>query len=498
MNEVTLPVQEILALLWRRRALIGIVFGAGVATVIVLAWLQPPTYRATAKLMVTSARATMTVSPDANERPRVDPVTDSDLGAEVAMLGSKPLLREVLEPHQAELDNKPAPTLFGRALAALGYPLRLPGRIYRAIHGLPPASPLDEWVDDMSRKLMVSTVGRSTLIEVSFEDAKPAWAAEVVNSVVTHHLDRHVRMNQQASAQQFYESQREVLTGKLREAEEARRAFYEREGIEAVGQSLPVLRKRVGQLQGALADAETGLAESGAEADYLSQALQAMPRNVVASVPGGRATGADLIQSRLLELELQRSQLLSQYAPSSMKVADVDRQLAEARRLLDEQKERGVTVTDPTRQGLDVNLTQARARVAALQARIAALHQQLDESQQQLTHLESIASEQDKLEQEVSAAKASLATYTKKEEEARFSNALDESRIVNISVVDRAAVPTTPEPSKRSLTIALGAIVSMAAGLGLAFVRDRLDPSVKSASEARRLTGIPVLAEIPS
>jgi capsular polysaccharide biosynthesis protein len=43
----------------------------------------------------------------------------------------------------------------------------------------------------------------------------------------------------------------------------------------------------------------------------------------------------------------------------------------------------------------------------------------------------------------------------------------------------------------------LGAVVSLAAGLGLAFVRDRFDPSVKSAAEAQRLAGLPVLSEIP-
>jgi uncharacterized protein involved in exopolysaccharide biosynthesis len=98
----------------------------------------------------------------------------------------------------------------------------------------------------------------------------------------------------------------------------------------------------------------------------------------------------------------------------------------------------------------------------------------------------------------VSTAKQSLGTYLKKEEDARFSNALDESRIVNVTVVDRATVPGMPLQSKRAMTILLGSIVSLAAGIGLAFVRDRLDPSVKGGSEAQRISGLPLLAEIPS
>lgn len=495
MNEQSFPIEEITALLWRRRALIGVVFVIGVATVVVLAWLQAPTYRATARLMVTSARATTTISPDANERPRVDPVTDSDLGSEIAMLGSTSLLREVLEPYSDRIEPPPTSPM-QRIRQFVTYPLSIPGRVYRLIHNLPPDSALDEWTAQASGHLGVAQVGRSTLIEVAYEDRRPEWAAELVNSLVSHHVERHVRMNQQASTQQFYESQRELLGGTLRDAESALRNFYEQEGIATSGAGVPALRKRIVQLEGSLADAQTELAESSAEAEFLERAMHDL------TAGGGMAApvqaGAALIKGRIVELELQRSQLLTQYAPTSMKMADLDRQIAEARRLLDEEKRSGPAVSDPARQTLEANLTKTQARTAALQARTAAVREQLESSRVQLEHLGSVASKQEHLEQDVTSAKRSLATYLKKEEEARFSNALDESRIVNVSIVERASPPVRPLQSKRTRTILMGAVMSLSAGLGLAFVRDRIDPTVKSGSEARRISALPVLAEIPS
>lgn len=497
--EPTVPVQEILALLWRRRALVALVSAVGLATAVVLTWLQAPTYRATAKLMVTSARATITVSPDANERPRVDPVTDADLGAEVALLSSRSLLREVLEPLAAARAAAPAAAGFGaRVWRVLRYPLAIPGRLYRSLHALPPPSALDLWLDDVRRRLSVDTVGHSNLIEVAFEDSRPRRAAELVNSLVSLHVERHVRRNQEASAEQFYEAQGRRLAEKLNEAEGALHAFYDREGLGGEGEGLPALRQRVSHLETDLADGRTALAESSAEADYLARALQGLPREGVAPAPGLRTSPGDVVQARLLELELERSQLLTQYAPTSVKVADIDRRIAEARRLLAGQQERGMLPADPVHQAITANLTQTRARAAALQARIDAVGAQLEAARPQLQHLEAIASEQDRLEQEVSAAKQSLATYLKKEEEARFSKAMDESRIVNVTVVERASVPESPQPSKRAVTILLGAVVSLAAGLGLAFARDLLDGTIKSSSEARRLAGVPVIAEIPS
>ena len=40
------------------------------------------------------------------------------------------------------------------------------------------------------------------------------------------------------------------------------------------------------------------------------------------------------------------------------------------------------------------------------------------------------------------------------------------------------------------------AIASLIAGIGVAFLRDRLDPAVKSAAEAQGVTGLPILAEV--
>ncbi len=494
MNEPAIPWQEIAAMLWRRRALIAVVFATGLLTVIVLAWLKAPAYRAAARIMVIPARATITVSPDANEGSRVAPL---DMDSEVALLSSKELLREVLEPYRGRPDEEQPTGIVHTVLSALRYPFGLPGRIYRWIHDLPPISGFEYWVDTVANQLSVTPIGRSSLIEVAYEDAQPAWAAEMVNSVVSRHVEHHIRMNQQSGAQQFYEQQRELLADKLRQAEAALRDFSDREGT--MNDSLASLRKRVAGIQSSMAETEAKLAENNAKAEFLSRAASVLPKGASDGASPSRGLGGDLVRARILELELQRSQLLAQYAPTSMKVSDIERQLAEAKRLLGEQGQSGASaIGDTGRMALEIDLTKARAQTAALEARAQTLRAQLDGYQTQLEHLDAIGSEQERLEQEVTTAKQSLLTYLKKEEEARFSSALDESRIVNVRIVDRAVVPETPEPSKRTMTIVLGAAMSLAAALGLAFVRDRLDPSVKSSSEARRVSGLPILAEIPS
>ena len=156
------------------------------------------------------------------------------------------------------------------------------------------------------------------------------------------------------------------------------------------------------------------------------------------------------------------------------------------------------TAVNPAYQALEMDLAQTRAQMAAVKARVDTLRAQISDHRSKVGHLDEIASEQEHLEQQLAAAKEAYGTYAKKEEEARFSSALDESSIVNIAIAERAETPIAPVKSKSLIIFAVGAFMSLFAGLGLAFVRDRLDPAVKSAAEAKGVTGLPILAEVSS
>ena len=482
---------EVLAMLVRRRKLIGSIFLIGIIAAIIYSWLQGPSYRATAVLIVGSARAHIPVSPDANSMPMVEQVTEQDLNSEVALLKSDSLVREVLQPYADRLAREAPPSFLTEVF-------ELPSRVYDRMHGVAPVSPFEKWVRRTARQIAVTPVAKSDLIEVSYRAGRPEWAAEFVNQLVLRHVQRAAELDQQSEAQKFFENQRQLLGQRLGDAEGARRVFSEREGIDSVPEQRTQLHARLAELQSALAKADADLSEGRAREQFLQKELQA-PR--VALEP--RADAGDpqqLIRNRLIDLELQRSQLLAQFAPTSIRVQAVDRQIADARRLLSAEANRpgAVSGVSPYVQTLKVELAQAQAQAAAVKARFDTLQQQIGDYKARLAHLDQIAAEHDRLEQDLTAAKTSFATYVKKAEEARFSHALDESRILNVTVAEPATVPPGPEPSRRPVIVVVAALLSLALGAGLAYLRDRIDPSVKSAFEAHQITGLPVLADIAS
>jgi len=497
MTEQQIPWREIVAVIHRRQRFILQVFLGGFLTVAIGVWTQEPNYRAAATLMVTSDRAQIVVSPDANTRPNVERVTEGDMNSEVALIRSEALIRDVLAPYWKE-SKEEAPGFIGRVVSVLTFPLRIPSLLYGMLHKVPPVTGLDRWVRSTAANMGVGLVSKSNLIEVSFYSSSPEWAAEFLNKLVARHIERRAKLSQQSEARRFFESQRDVLATRSVEAEAALEEFNRRNGVDSLSPEQRLgMRTRLEGMQAMLSNSERELAEGTARIAFLTSEIKNYPKNI--ATESKIAQNQQFIKPKILELELLRSELLAKYAPTSVKIRDLDRQLAAAKRLMASNPETLAETTNtinPAYQSLEVDLAQTRAQMAAVGARVEALRTQVAENKTVVAHLDEISSEQERLEHAVSSSKEAAATYSKKEEEARFTTALDESTLVDLAIAESAEVPTVPEKTKQAFMFGLGTIMSLVAGIGLAFLRDWLDPAVKSAAEATNVTGLPILAEV--
>ncbi|RMD84630.1 MAG: hypothetical protein D6815_03785 [Candidatus Dadabacteria bacterium] len=490
--------QEIIAPLFRRRKLIVTTVVVGVSTAAILAWLTPPQYTATAAILVEAKRTEVAVSPDENTRSFVSNVGEGAINAQAVLLSSPSLTREVLSRHLPEAESLSSDKFSLRSLVTL--PLRLPGILYNRLHNMPEPSLLDQWTQATLDRIEVYAVPRSNLITVRFSDPDPQWAAMFVNELLQLHIDRSAEMSEQSTAMRFYRQQGQLLLTKLDRARRQLQEFRQRAGGDLALLDEDELRARIGDLQLSRMNTKAALAEAEARGKFLRKELENLP-----SVTGQPASvgfeALQALQQRILELRIQRTELLSRYAPTSTRVRELDEQIAKLEHMMDSEQPvagESVALANPAYQQLESQIVNTRAEIAAGKARLQALNEQIEAYAQKLSALERVSSEKDRLENEVATLRRAYNTYMQKEEAARFSDALDESRIVNVSIAELATVPTIPDPSKRGIALILGFGFSLCAGIALAFIRDRLDPAIKSRAHAERVAEAPVLAEIPS
>jgi succinoglycan biosynthesis transport protein ExoP len=99
------------------------------------------------------------------------------------------------------------------------------------------------------------------------------------------------------------------------------------------------------------------------------------------------------------------------------------------------------------------------------------------------------------LKREIETNRNLLDTYTQRQKEQEL--AIASGRPDNIKISNYAVTPSSPVGPQRSRNILVAFLISLAAGIGLAFLLDYLDDSVKTSDDIGRHLGLPTLALIP-
>ncbi len=130
-------------------------------------------------------------------------------------------------------------------------------------------------------------------------------------------------------------------------------------------------------------------------------------------------------------------------------------------------------------------LDEARVEILALGKKIA---------NARTTDKNGVVIKDDSLQAELTIATDLYATLAEKLETLRVNEQLENGagRVVSVAVAD--AVPIAPKPVRNAI---LGLAVGLVFGVGMAFLLEYLDNTIKSTDEAERLYGAPVLGQIP-
>jgi len=479
MEEGSIPWLQLLETVWRRGKLVLAVGLAGAVIVAAWVWLTPPLYRAHASIQLGAQRVT---------GPRTDAMADKGIESEVAMLSSPTLVKEALE------SLGPAPRR-----PAVEHTWNPFNAAYRWFHHLPAPDPLDERVRAVAQNIEANRVEETNVVEVAYRGGNPKWAANFVNTLVAKHIERIARLSEQTDTRHFYQGQRDVVYRRLEAARDALNRFRERQGSDLAPGDDAELHKAMAELDTERATADSQLAEAQARVGYLSKEIGRHPAKITSEAEVHADDSVRTLEARLTQLEVQRSEMLTKYTPTSTMVTGVDAQIAEVRKLLKGQvteKASTKTAVNPTFQTVEVELVQRQAEQAALNARVRALAAAQGKVRAQIDRLANLSPELERLQNDEKSANEAYLDYLRKSEEARLGRALDQSGLVNINLLEPAEVPDSPEPSKSLLKLLSGIGASFALGIALALLVERLDPKVNSAAQAERITGVPVIESL--
>jgi len=334
-------------------------------------------------------------------------------------------------------------------------------------------------IDNFSRRLQVKPVRLTRLVEVSFDAKDPTLAADCVNELSSAFIDLNINMKYAATEQatEFLGSQIKTLQAEIEQKAKELQGLEAQANIVALGDKETTIIDRLSELNKALTEAQIDR--------YKKEATYNELKNVTPDfVP--EAINNLLIQ-RLREdyvkLKREYQKMEERFQPDYPELQRAKVEMEAARKSLADETQNLV-------KGAYSDYQTALKREGSLEAAF-------NEQKNAAFEMNSSAVLYNGLKIEVQNKKTLLDSLLRRESETGVEARLKGLRTSNVRVVDRASVPVRPSSPRKARNLALALLLGLGGGVGLAFLFDFLDNSIKTSEDVERYAGLPTLGVVP-
>jgi len=453
----------------------GILTGAIVAAV-----LQAPQYTATTKFLVGDSRIDPVVTTEATVPTPPKAVSEEDLNSELELLRSPDVLRQVVMACGLDQGKSMLDRVFG-----MPSPER---RIARASAGL-------------AKDLKLEVVKKSNLIAVNYTSGDPQKAAQVLRSLADAYLQKHVAVHSPPGQFDFFAQETERYKKNLSDAESQLKSFSQQEDGVAPQLSRDITLQKLSEFRSTLQQTQADIASTQQRIKTLEKQAGITPeRLTTAQRQSDDAQTLQALKSTLMNLQLKRTELLTKYQPSYPLVQEVDKEIGETQAAIvtEEAKPLKEQTTDrnPTYSWISEELAKARAEESSLQAKATATQSIVATYEARAHDLAQKSLTEQDLQRTIKTDEENYLLYLHKQEQARMTEALDRTRILNVAVAEPPSSPSFPSNSPWPLLFG-GIFFAAFAAMGAVAAQHFLDPSFRTPSEVADELNVPLLAAVP-
>lgn len=365
--------------------------------------------------------------------------------------------------------------------------------------------------------LTINQVERTNLVNVTVKSTNPDLAAKVANKVAEVFIEQDINREMQGAKQAYEDLSKSIedLKGTIAAQEQERINYMRSSGLplrEGKGNDLNA--ERLQTLSGQWLTAEDdrrklqGIYEAAQRASGSGDILAVVGDNK--AIQDARSQNikrtADLenrideIDKKIQEAETEKAALLVKYQPEYPEVQKVEVRIASLKQSRERiQKEVSEKIKS---EGEKLEKNAEREVLRGLQAQLEAAQRR--EAQLRVAYMNEVSSANQQgqaetrlttLTREIETNRGLLDTYTQRQKEQEL--AISSGRPDNLKISALAQKSLSPIGPQRNRNILIAFLISLAAGIGLAFLLDYLDDSIKTSDDVGRYLGLPTLALIP-
>jgi uncharacterized protein involved in exopolysaccharide biosynthesis len=305
-------------------------------------------------------------------------------------------------------------------------------------------------------------------------------AALVPNRLADLYLKKHIEVHGNGDAASFFDERTAHYQQQLDAAQRALTQFRQTGDVSLLNEQKQAYLRRATDLKVSLEEADSQVRDAEVRLRLMAQQRSGQPMQVETGSRTVRTSALlDRLKASAVDLQTRRAELLTKYDPQYRLVKEVDQQIAETKAAIERESQPQLAdssqAPNPLRQTLEGEILRLESQVAGLRARREALAADLGEYRGRQSRLEALTANHNDLERSVKIAEENYLVYQRKLEEAKLGDALDQKRILNVAILERAEVPALPASQHRAYLLIFGFFAAGFGALGGAFITDYLE-----------------------
>jgi succinoglycan biosynthesis transport protein ExoP len=334
-------------------------------------------------------------------------------------------------------------------------------------------------------RLKLENIKDSNIITLSYESKDPELATSIVNNLVAAYTDYRAQISHDSEDYHFFDSQIDLAEQELNKLEQRHTKFKQSEEIISPETQQEILLTKLADYEKAVTEVRTK--RIGKEA-MLKIIREQIVKGAEANIPVTESSDSPSrekfiakLKGELMDMELERDELLQKYTPKYEKVVNLEEAIASTKKRIE----------------LEINqiIDSEEAAIRALQAEEEVLVKTISTLNWQIKQFAEKEYDFSRLSRGINDNREVYSMLLKQREEARISQS-KLGRGVTIKVISPAMVPTEPIRPRKKLNVLLAIIFGLVSSFGSALFVESIDQSLSSPEEVENYLALPVWGSI--
>jgi polysaccharide biosynthesis transport protein len=323
--------------------------------------------------------------------------------------------------------------------------------------------------------ISIEPIRNSRLVSIAVTNSNPALAARIANTMASTFIAMNLERKLESStyAKTFLVDQLRITKAKLEESERVINEYAKKNQILSLGENSDVASQGYADLSSALSRAE-------GERIQLESIYAEVVRNPESAPQTNENKALQTFKEQKARLESEYTTNKSIYKPDFPKMVQLRAQIEELDQRI--KTELGIVVDS-----IKGQFEAAKQKEALIRSRLA-------DSRREVLTVQDRSVDLNLMKRELETNRQVYDSLLQRIKEVAVTGGLTTN---NISIVDEAKIPQYPFSPQPERYAAIGMALGLLLGLGLAFLRESLDDSIKNAEEIEQLFGLPLLGLIP-